>query len=542
MGVVRGTRVRLPFLVAAVILLVLCCTQQVVAAAPSGRVRVSVAATSTLVHSGSPVRLRGTISSADRREVVRLQRHTSHGWRDVATDRLNSRRRYSMLVRPRLGTHSYRVVAPAHRRLRWGASAAVRVQALPCTPLARPTSRTAAWFSHPGQRSASQLATNLGRLICSAARGARVDIAMYFIRELQGQADMDALLKPLAGVARYRGVKVNIITEGKVYRSGSPLLPTLSSLRKYTTTTVCRFGCHNDRPDPAAGGNPSIMHHKFVTISDMAWLSRVDPAVVNSSANWSRAQLANQWQSAVVMYDDPVIEKQFDIQWRELKACATDCAGWGAQQRSLGISATDYALTDHAGLWTDAVVHERRGGDGRGTEVVFSPQDGADPLVQELDDFTCTPEHHTVRVAHMFVTRGRNSVIAAFGHLVDRGCDVQVVVTNPGGPLQADGIKRLRAIDVPTTCASRLHDKLILVDAVHRSTGLPDRVLWMGSQSLGGKALRANDESSLRLSTAEATGAAVRENSAVYHAYAKHWQAIDAVKQGCHYEDDSGLS
>lgn len=241
-----------------------------------------------------------------------------------------------------------------------------------------------------------------------------------------------------------------------------------------------------------------------------------------------------------MMYDDRTIEQQFDLQWRELHACATDCASWN--HRSLNASATDYALTDHAGLWLDTSEQERPGGTGRGTGVVFSPRAGTDPLVRALDDFICTPEHHTVRVAHMFVRRGRARVIAAFGQLVDRGCDVKAVVSNPGGRLQADGINRMRAVNVSTECAGHLHDKLILVDAVHRSTGLPDQMLWMGSQSLGGKALGANDESLLRFSTADAAGKAVAENGAVYRAYARHWQSIDGVAQGCHYENEGELS
>jgi hypothetical protein len=166
--------------------------------------------------------------------------------------------------------------------------------------------------------------------------------------------------------------------------------------------------------------------------------------------------------------------------------------------------------------------------------VTFSPWSGADPLAARLRGYTCTPEHRTVRVAHMFITSGRQGVIDALSGLKAQGCDVKILLRQLPGTPEQDGVRRLRAAGLSVGCLLRVHDKVVLVDAVRRANGRPDRALWMGSQSLGVSALRSNDEALLRVSTADAeTSAARLANSSLYSGFMGHFNAMYRVREKC---------
>ncbi|MEO7942033.1 MAG: phospholipase D-like domain-containing protein [Marmoricola sp.] len=190
-------------------------------------------------------------------------------------------------------------------------------------------------------------------------------------------------------------------------------------------------------------------------------------------------------------------------------------------------------MTSSTNLWHDARATERLGDPGSGLGVMFSPWVAGDPVATALRSYTCTPEHRTVRVGHMFLTTARLRVVRALGELRAKGCSVQVVVNAHPGRKPGAGILALREVGVNVTCTEGVHDKILIVDAVRVADGRPDRSVWMGSQSLGGNALRANDESMLRLRTFGATAAAARANATIWNAYDRHWSAIYADRASC---------
>ena len=244
------------------------------------------------------------------------------------------------------------------------------------------------------------------------------------------------------------------------------------------------------------------MHHKFVTVSDTRWRPGVDPVVVSSSANWSNSPL-RQWQSTVTSYDDRALAREFGIQFETMLSCASPghCASWSSRLRALGLDAASYAMTAVDRLWFDDRPTVRMGSPGRGSSVFFSPRRHHDWLVNSLDGYTCTAQHRTIRVGHMFVTPSRVRVLEALARLRSRGCRVSMVLSTPVSEATRQGVRLARQLGFSPTCLRGMHDKLITVDAVVASTGRPDRSLWEGSQSLGGHALRSNDEAMLRLST-----------------------------------------
>lgn len=521
------------------LLLVAVLVTQGLAAAEAGaagkrRVSVTRVLSASTALTGDTIAVGGRVSPARPGTAVALQRYSRGRWGTVKRSRVNSERRYRFTITSTSASgYRYRVISAAGARYRAGTSASFVARFLTCTRMSAPYGGRAAWFTRPGLRSTSPMTTALSRLFCSAARGATINVSMYYMRSGSSQPEASTILRSLERVSRYRGVKVRVMVEGRLYRPGSSMRATLTALQKYATVVQCHLGCRNEGFTTEAKG--AILHHKFITVSDLTWASGKDPAVVMSSANWSQSQLRHKWQSAVLAYRDAALHREVEAQWGVLDACASrgGCASWNATLAKLSLSPDSHGVASRNRVWHDlAEVTERQGGAGSGLGVTFSPTLATDPVAAALRQYTCTPEHRTVRVAHMFLTSARLAVARALGELQAKGCSVHVVLAHRGeARIVAVGL--LRDLGVQVSCTPKLHDKAVLVDAVRTEDGRPDKLVLMGSQSLSGAALRSNDESLLRLSSHDARGSAVSANTAVWNAYSKHWSSIYAHRESC---------
>lgn len=490
----------------------------------------SVSAKEMLV--GDQVRISGRASSAVG-TVVTLQRRSGRLWKTAYRARTNSSKRYLFAFDPPSGSGSYRVITTANRTYAAARTGSFSLKAYPCVPGTAPASGSTVWFSKPGTVGISSTANNLRKTICSTATGATINIAMYFMRWSSATSDGTVIIDALERMARFRGVKVNIALEGRLYRPGTDLRPTYSHLRTFANVVACSYGCHNTGPGGDVGGRPSINHNKFMTISDTRWRSGVDPVVVSSTGNWSRNQLAGAWQSTLVQYNDAALTREFVGQYHQLAVCggSTRCTSWDTVRATLGLIDSSYAMTNVDGLWTEGTI-ERPGSPGRGSTVAFTPQPTSDRLAYVLERYTCAPDHRTVRTAHSFVTPNRKRVIAALVRLKDAGCDVQMLLGQPVGQAQDDAVRMIQNAGLSVRCATGIHDKLVMVDGVSPS-GSSDKSLWTGAQNLGYAALRSNDEALIRLRTATATGAWVAANAAIYSSYLRYWGQQNAVAGRC---------
>jgi hypothetical protein len=499
----------------------------------ASRVRVTRTVDAGTVLAGDRATVRGRVTPAARGTRVSLQRLVGKRWRSVKSTRLTARSTYAFsLATRRAATARYRVLAPARAGRRAATSPAFGLRVLACTPSAAPSRGAAAWFGGPWVRSTSPISRQLARLFCAAAPGSTVDISMYFVRAVLDRSDVGAILVPLQRVARYRGVRVHFMLEGRLYGRGAAFASSTRILRRIGTVTFCNAGCRNERPAGTRG--EGILHHKFITISDMSWRRGADPAVVVSSANWSQSQLHNFWQSALLLYDDQALFRQFDVQWNTMAACSRGCASWAARLSRLSLAPRTYGLTNSNGVWNDAVPVERLGGSTTGRGVTFSPWPGVDPMAAALRSYRCVPGHRTIRVGHMFITSGRQSIIDALAALRARGCRVQVILRQLPGKTQLQAaIKLMARARLPLGCLDRMHNKIVLIDAVRVSDGRPDLAMWMGSQSLGLSALRTNDESLLRTSSAAASGPDRIANQRMYLAFNANWEQMARVQKRC---------
>jgi hypothetical protein len=407
-------------------------------------------------------------------------------------------------------------------------AAAVRVAAGPraCPAMRRPARPNHVWFSRPGLRGTAPIARHVAQLICSAARGARVDIALYYIRA--GDPHVEAMLRSLRRMVKYRGVKVRILLEGKLYRRGSGLSSSLAPLRRFAQVVLCNRGCRSERRFVAGGPPAGIQHHKFVTINNMRWSPGADPVVVSSSGNWSESQLERHWQSAMMTYGDRRLFREFHMQWELMRTCAarTGCAGWSRRMQQLGLG-NQYAVVSNTNVWHDARAALRSGDAGRGSQVLFSPYPGAldDPVAGSLQGYDCSAGG-SVWVAHMFVTRARNAFLAALQDMQTAGCDVRIILSTSDASTSVEGRRLAQERGLPVVCVPHMHDKLVLVNAVRLDSGQRDHMLWSGSQSMGGNGLRKNDEAYIRLSVTEASGTAAAANQVVWNRYLAYWRTM----------------
>lgn len=487
-------------------------------------VRVSAHLSKPTVLAGDRARIRGYVTGTPKRGLVQLQRYSSREWRTIASTRTRTKSgAYSFTFRPATGNYGYRVKRPTTKRTRSGRSATRRLAAERCTPLSRPSASTSTqvWFNDTTKRTTSQIARKLGALFCAAAPRSTINITMYFLRS--DSAETEKILKPLEVMHRNRGVKVNVLLENRRSLVSSW---TRKRLARFASLRVCVSGCRNESSTPA------ILHQKFVTISNMSWKASTDPVVVSSSANWSREQLRDYWQNAVLVHNDPVLTREFNLRFDSMRACGTSrCRSWRAPGGR--------SLVNRAGIWADSNSAPRRGTAGRGNTVIFSPQPaGIDPVADSFAGMSCTPAHRTVRMAMYYMSPGRAWTAAkALAAMRDRGgsrCDIQVL-TSVGGRLTAldQAIEQFARFNIPVRCVQKMHTKFTVVDATRTTDGAIRQLVLDGSANLAKATLTANDDAQLNLTVQDARGSYAAGLLQVHAAYRAQWNRLNARTVSC---------
>ena len=370
-----------------------------------------------------------------------------------------------------------------------------------CPPMERPANPAAAWFTNRGQENSPIVAAERA-LLCTAAKNSTIKIAMYFIKD--DAPDVDRIIDALEWVTEHRNAKVAIIVDSSTFEEDpAKHRATQARLRKFADSAACLNGCRSEVTRVLPGGRvgSELQHNKFIVISDTIWSTDKDPLIIQSSANWSHMQLNDRYQSAIMLWQDPGLAQEFDIRWRSMRMCATEagCKRWNPLVEKLGLPKDVYGITMHDGVWYDADPSPHPGAEGRGMEVTFSPWREGDPVGDDLEEYDCGNGHNLVRVAHLFITKWRGATVQALARLKREGCDVQIIMSAFARPFYIDGRHRLEELGLTVQCVERVHDKIVVVDAVNRTTGEPERVLWTGSHSLGFEALRRSDEALLRI-------------------------------------------
>ena len=361
----------------------------------------------------------------------------------------------------------------------------------------------------PGIQEPWDFAKKIAQVVCGAAPRSEIKIGMYFTRALgtmtttglgpRPESDAEVVYAALEWVHAKRNVTIGLVQDSG---SSMPDLATANVNRRLGRIAKlywCANGCFNT--NPATVFPSAIIHEKFLTISDTIWdkSSGKHPMVLSMSGNLARSQVRNYSQELTALYGDQKMLKLFDDRFDGMANCAkTGC------RTSSGFP-SDLRLTKQRNIWVDPIYRHYTDA-GRGTSVSFSPQgQGArDFYIQQFDDVDCAVDPK-IRIAMYKLTDAKAlSMVNALVRLRDRGCDIKMLLTSPGGSaaITPSAAKLLRTARIPTRCTTTaMHTKLILIGPAHGNSG---RSL-SGTQNMSVSGLRYNEEHVITMDTRRAS-------------------------------------
>ena len=382
----------------------------------------------TVVQS-DPVTVRGTTKQ---KRVTVYRRLYGHGWTRLGTARAHN------------GHFAYRTrPVPGHTNLyRTGATGAAvvsrvsKARSVGCTPLTSHGTVTT-WVQDTTVL--TTLTRNWRRLICSAAPGSTITMAEMYVYE--NSATVSSLMSALAAVHYYRGVHVRVLVQRGGYYPGKQW----ASLKRhfaFAEVHYCTFGCHSANPNAHA-------HTKFVVLSKTIFGG---PAVLESSANWSREQLDRQRQSGVYVYGNRRLTQAYLQEWTSLSTRSTLAAA----------------------TWRSA---------GSGISYSFDPRPAAtDPIATELRTLTCVPGD-SIGVADTLLTR--STLVTELTRLAQAGCTVRALIDTTGS---------VASTLAASTRSLVVHDKFLVVNAHTIATGAARQEVMHGSENFSAGSMTLSDQ------------------------------------------------
>jgi hypothetical protein len=343
---------------------------------------------------------------------------------------------------------AYGVAAPADLN---SAAAAVAVSSTApgcAAPLVHPTGQHA-WFDVATVD--SQLARNWESVICSAADGSTINLAIWFIG-LNG-SDTLRLIADLKRMHDRHDVHVNIIVGKSEYEPGPAYIsglsfPALTAALSFAHLMSCFYGCRSPL-------KTAILHSKFMTVSRTR---DGFPAVLESSANWDAEQWEQTRQSGIYFGNDRQIYRAFEQRFRSLAACA---------KGSCRDDKDDPVRNSHR-VWYDKDGLIWRGAS-HGAAVYFDPLPPTDdPVTTVLKSLRCHGSG-SIDVMTLWLTRAK--LIRQLRRLRREGCTLRILVEHPRGtPSQATNLGE--------RCVGLSHDKLIAVNTGKRKLVIQGSEDW----------------------------------------------------------------
>ena len=417
----------------------------------------------------------------------------------------------------------------------WGVDPDPRRGHRVCADAKSPKARTSATFARPD--GSATLTRGIITVICAAAPKATIKIAIYYI-ENDGP-DVQQILDALSFVHVRRDVAMRIVADRRRGDFSPAFAPTADDLRQFASVNNCIDGCRSELPPRGEkGGSPQVevQHHKFMVLSDTFYSSRPSPIVWLASGNWAHRQLHVRSQSGFILRDRGLAEA-FTVRFDNLYACAKHgCSVWNKIVQRRGLPLRVYGIVRKGGIWFDRSERAWRGGKGQGSSVFFSPWRTRDPIARRFEMIRCTAEHNTVWTAQRVITRSRAKVVSRLAALQDQGCDVRILVSGNSMkhiPVFRDGYLYVRDQGLDVNCVEGVHDKFILIDAIHKRTGDVSHSLTAGTQGLMRRALVFSDEAMVTLTTTDTTKKARRTNQKAWRAYADHFQRLASRPEPC---------
>lgn len=358
------------------------------------------------------------------------------------------------------------------------ASTAVSVSALvagllvgPATaagePMANTAVETGAVFNDPNGTAAEQYAIrdHIVELTAASEPGSTISASIYNL------TDFDLGYAEELVAAAERGVRVRVVLETVTARPDREardlLLERLGTDRGQASwVATCTEGCHGTRHN----------HNKFYLFSDVGGQRDV---VVQSSANLTVSNGNRAWNNAVTIVDNAELYQAYLDYFGDLARDVTDL---------------DYYTTVNAGAVK--TYHFPRAGSGATGDTVYNT----------LGNVACTGNvdvgtadgRTIIRVGMWYF--GRTAVAERLAALAREGCEVDIVYTRMlDGPRNAlSGVPNVTLSQLPDDeDGTIIHSKYYLIEGSYADA--ERTVVFTGSPNFSNAALRANDETMVRI-------------------------------------------
>ncbi|MFV0131988.1 phospholipase D-like domain-containing protein [Streptomyces sp. HMX87] len=349
-------------------------------------------------------------------------------------------------------------------------------------------------FNRPTGSAAEQQAirAQVRSVIANADSGSVIRLAMYHFWD-------DAIATDLVA-AKNRGVSVRVVLDHSTldypasYNTLRAGLGTSTSASSWVALCSAGSSCLG----PAGTG---INHNKFLLASSVAG-GTLKNVVVQLTSNLTPSNYSRYWNSSLTVAQNTGLYDGYVAYFTRLPA--ENRANWSYTYGNAG----DY-------------------------KYYFFPRAGAgastDTVVNALDNVTCRwsdsagSHRTTIRAAMLKITR--QAVADKLRALAGAGCRVDLVYseTDSGTWNALHGVANItnrcyqHDHDADSSTPRRIvHSKNWLIDGMY--AGEVRKVMWTGSHNWSGPALRNNDETMLRVTTAS-----------VYSAFEANFQAVRAA-------------
>lgn len=346
-------------------------------------------------------------------------------------------------------------------------------------------------FSDPPKSGVGDSAAvdQLIRLVGQADRGATVRIAFHLLT-------IDEVTKAIVA-AKNRGVTVRVLHDGSQKTSErwavTQLTSKLGSNHKW---------CDHGKSSCISGHDSGLMHAKYMLIDKLTDSGGVAHQDVTwfSSANMTVPSGTRTFNNTVTVYDDSDL---YGDVYREVWTPMWD----EGRTHDYGVDYYDYATGTGYFHSSQTNFHG-----------FVSPEQQTDPVKDMLFKVDAGPDCF-IRVMQAQFTDGRQGIAGRLATLKADGCSITVAANR----IDPGVCKALGDVNIPVKKNSRIHDKVIMINARYAGSSTPKQMVLAGSHNLTAPALRENDELLIRMN-----------NAKIHKAYYVHYRkAYDSGAPGC---------
>ncbi|GAA2748484.1 phospholipase D-like domain-containing protein [Kitasatospora cinereorecta] len=350
------------------------------------------------------------------------------------------------------------------------------------------TVTTSAVFNDPDGTAAEQnrIRDHLVSLIDATPAGEQITASVYTFT--------DSVAATALVAAKQRGVKVRLIVDDTTVTMSGGQYPALAAglgtdrgQDSWVTACPAGRGCIGSRV--VSGDDPAINHNKFWLFSKVGGASDV---VVQTSANLTTAQRTGYFNNAVTI-PDPGLYAIYQAYFADLLHYGTATAGLSDYYKTPTSTTGPYKAYFFP-------RHEAAG-------TAWNADPSTDTVKLILDNVSCAGGTRIRVGINLF---SREEVARKLVSLAGSGCSVYLAADGAPGSMSA-GVtdivsgrltKRVECYENGADGTRKgLHSKYLLIEGTY--DGAADRKLvWTGSHNYTYSALRANDETLLKIDNA----------------------------------------